>query len=112
MFNKKRFPEDPYHLYEITYENNLQYCYCRNTDANGLQCNFKKRIDHLSNQLKKGIIHKCQYTKVRASATLDNFLKPSSSSEIKIEDIYEKIAYLIGKKIYLWIFVVHKNYQN
>ena len=95
MLERKRFPGDPNHIYEIRCEKKHQYCYCLNT-KDGYQCSYKKRIDHLLDHIKTGKIHQCQYSV--PNYTLDNFINPLKASIYSTNMIDEKIAYLIGKR--------------
>ena len=85
-----------YHMYEIRIEGGRQYCYCISTNNRGLQCSFRKRIDHLCSQIKNGVIHQCDFTK--PINTLDKFCTHyKSSGTISESQIDEKLAYLIGR---------------
>lgn len=70
---------------------------CAERDEYGRQCLFQKRLDQLKDQIKKGIIHKCNFSEAKSSNTLELYAEDAKESFILEQDIRECIIKLIGR---------------
>lgn len=81
MFHK--FPGDT-RLYKVAKKNITDAkntVFCMNSE-DGLNCTFNKRIDHFNNDIKKGIFHKCNFSKKpRKVENITNFFDKLAEGE-------------------------------
>ena len=104
MLQKVTYKGDP-HQYErkLVKKNYESYCIEEEQREDGLyRCTFHKREANLKEDIDKGIIHRCNFEKVKRNTTILSYYQPKEvqfdEDEITYDDIMTRVAMVVGRR--------------